>query len=203
MNNNGYTYETENRTTPLETYEWDDTWYEHADDVSKPRLFYVGDSISCGIRSKMNQQLAGEMYTDGFGTSKGIDNLYFKAMIKVIAEQQRGRAAVVFNNGLHGWHLTTDEYTKHYEDMLKFLVDEFEGTPVAVLTTTSVEDTDRDVLVRERNATATELANKYNLPVVDIYTLSKALEWTDGVHFTPESYEKLAAKILDDLKKVI
>ncbi len=203
MNNNGYTYETDNRTTPLETYEWDNTWYEHADDTEKPRVLYVGDSISCGVRSYLNMGAKGEMYFDGFGTSKAVDNAYFKAALSIFGKQQWGRAAVIFNSGLHGWHLTTDEYTRYYEDMLKFLIDEYKYTPIAVLTTTSVADAGRDVLVHERNAAVTALAKKYNLPVIDIYGLSKALEWSDGVHFTPESYEQLAAKILDDLKKII
>ena len=45
-----YTYEFENRKTPLETYEWDNVWFEHTENDTDDRVVYIGDSISCATR---------------------------------------------------------------------------------------------------------------------------------------------------------
>ena len=53
-----------------------------------------------------------------------------------------------------------------------------------------------------RNEVALEIAKKYDLPVIDLYTVSinnKDLLTEDGVHFTKAGYEKLAEKILETL----
>ena len=45
-----FTYEFENHQAKLEKYEWDNTWLEQTSDAVKPRVLYIGDSISGGIR---------------------------------------------------------------------------------------------------------------------------------------------------------
>ena len=65
----GLTYQWDERGARLETYEWDNVWWEHTEDRRAPRALIVGDSISCGYRGKVNELLAGEVRADGFGTS--------------------------------------------------------------------------------------------------------------------------------------
>ncbi len=199
-----FTYEENERNVPLETYEWDNVWWEHADDEVSPRVLYIGDSISCGIRSPLNSILGRELYIDGFGTSKAVDNPYFKAAISNFGKQSRRVKAVLFNSGLHGWHLTTDEYAEHYEGMIKFMLEEFSGTRLVLLSTTPTREEGRGEKVIERNTKMLELAEKYSLDVIDLYTLSQGLEQRgDGVHFLPESYKALAEKIAERLKVLI
>ena len=38
----------------LETYEWDNTWWEHASDASLPRVLIVGDSLTSDMRGGNN-----------------------------------------------------------------------------------------------------------------------------------------------------
>ena len=45
-----YTFQSERNSEKLETYEWDNVWWEQAPDNEKKRVLYIGDSISCGIR---------------------------------------------------------------------------------------------------------------------------------------------------------
>ena len=119
----GFTYETQNTKTQFETYEWDSTWLDHIDDENVTRVLYIGDSISCGIRTIATKLAKNEILFDGFGTSKSLDNPWFKDSIKLFAEQQGKRSAVLFNNGLHGWHLDDEtEYRAHFEDMIEFLI---------------------------------------------------------------------------------
>ena len=195
-----YTYEFENIKTPLETYEWDNTWFEHTENESDDRVLYIGDSISCATRKVATATSENKLLFDGFGTSKALDNAYFKDSVRIFARQQGKRRAVVFNNGLHGWHLDDEtEYAESYEDFVKFLLDEFKGTPIILLLTTHVASPDRDKRVVARNEAVMKIAEKYSLPTVDLYTLTSQddLISADGVHLTPDGYKMLASTVVD------
>jgi len=202
-----FTYEYEDRKIPLETYEWDNTWIDHAADLEHTRVLYIGDSISCGSRMVATALTEGKILFDGFGTSKAVDNPYFADSVKLFAAQQSRRDAVLFNNGLHGFHLDDDtEYKEHYENFVKFLVEEFKGTPIFIVLTTHIANEEREERVKVRNKVALEIADKYNLPVIDLYSVALEnahLLTGDGVHFTPEGYNKLAEKIVETLQEKV
>ena len=120
-----YTYEERDVKTPLETYEWDNVWFEHTEIDTPDRVMYIGDSISCVTRKAATAASENKLLFDGFGTSKALDNAYFKESVRIFAAQQGKRRAIVFNNGLHGWHLDdSTEYAEYYESFVKFLLDE-------------------------------------------------------------------------------
>ena len=68
------TYEENTRNVALETFEWDDIWYDHVPDNTKPRILMVGDSISRGYRFNVINNLNDTYHTDGWATSKAVDN---------------------------------------------------------------------------------------------------------------------------------
>lgn len=197
------TYEYDNRCELLETYEWDNVWWEHADVKDVPRVLYIGDSISCATRIAATALSQHSIYFDGFGTSKAADNPHFADSIRLFASQQGERKIILFNNGLHGWHLDdTTGYANAYERMIVFLQEEFKGTPLVLLLTTHVADSERDGRVVLRNKAVCELASRYGIPVIDLYTVSKQcaeLLSPDGVHFTEQGYRVLAQEILDKI----
>lgn len=201
-----FTYESETKSTPLETFEWDNAWIEHTENGTAGRVLYIGDSISCGTRRVATNHTGLKILFDGFGTSKAVDNPYFKDSLSLFGKQLPGLDVVVFNNGLHGWHLEDDTaYKAHYEDMIRFLLKEFAGTPVAVVLTTYVDNLDRADRVIRRNEVATAIAEKYNLPIIDLYTVAKDsadLLSPDKVHFTQPGYEKLAAKMVERVVEI-
>lgn len=59
-----------------------------------------------GSRHIATEALNGEILFDGFGTSKALDNPYFQQSLHLFAAQEGYRDLVLFNNGLHGWHLS-------------------------------------------------------------------------------------------------
>ena len=193
--------------TPIvyETYEWDNTWIEHADDSNRKRVLYIGDSISCGTRHIATNLTDCRILFDGFGTSKALDNPYFEDMLRLFAAQESRRDAVLFNNGLHGFHLDDKtEYRNDYDKMVQFLLSEFRNTPVFILRTTHVADEAQNKRVILRNLAATEVAKKYHLPTIDLYSVSAAMpdQLTDGVHFTQSGYQALAQTILNALSAI-
>ena len=195
-----YTYEAKDIKTPLETYEWDNVWFEHTENETADRVMYIGDSISCGTRKIATAESGNTILFDGFGTSKALDNAYFKESVRIFAAQQGKRRAIVFNNGLHGWHLDDNtEYAEGYESFVRFLLDEFRGTPVILLLSTHVADAERDKRVVARNEAVMKIASKYSLPAVDYYkiTLENDIVGADGVHLTPDGYKLLAKAVVD------
>jgi hypothetical protein len=169
-------------------------------------VLYIGDSISCNARIIATAVSKNELLFDGFGTSKALDNPFLFDSIRIFAKQQKNRNVVIFNNGLHGWHLDDEEqYPYYYEKTVKFLLEEFKE-PLAIVLTTSVADEEREQRVKVRNEIAKKTAEKYSLPIIDLYSVSvefASLRTEDGVHFTYAGYEKLAEKILEDLKTIM
>ena len=202
-----FTYEFENKKTSLERYEWDNVWWECADELDAERVLYIGDSISCGVRRTATELANNSLLFDGVGTSKAVDNPYFMNLISLFAKQQGSRRVICFNNGLHGWHLEDAiEYKQYYETLLSAILKEFEKTPVLLVLTTSVLNKEREDRVVTRNNVVKEIAKKYNLPIVDYYSITKGREdlfTEDGVHLSQEGYTLLADCLVRSIKEVL
>ena len=94
-----FTYENNNRTNKYEKYEWDQVWIEDTDNTTSTRVLYIGDSISCNVRCLATKQSKEEFLFDGFGTSKSLDNKYFKDSLTLFSVQLPKTDIVIFNNG--------------------------------------------------------------------------------------------------------
>lgn len=197
-----FTYEKNNTELTLETYEWDNPWWEHTENTESPRVLYIGDSISNGTRRLLNELADGKILFDGFATSKALDNPYYKQSLELFMSQQKGKECILFNNGLHGWHLNDSEYESYYREMISFL--KKENVPVYVLTTTNLPiDTERNNRVLARNAIAVKIAEELDCHTVDLYKASlecNDLYCGDGVHFKEDGYKILANCILNTAK---
>jgi len=196
-----FTYETNDTSKKLETMEWDNVWWEQTANTTSKRILYIGDSISCGIRRCITALSDSKVLCDGFGTSKALDNPYYKSSLELFMKQQNKCDAILFNNGLHGWHLSDEEYEKYYDEMLLFLK-ETKKPIYVVLTTDDINHHKNNETVRSRNNIAKALAQKYNLPVIDLHTVAinnPECHVPDGVHFNAEGYNLLAKCILESI----
>ncbi len=202
-----FTYQNDNRTTPLETYEWDNLWIQRTDDETSPRVLYIGDSISCALRVFGNGVTKEEILLDSFGTSKALDNAYFWDALRLFAMQEKRRDMVLFNNGLHGWHLDDEnDYPVYYEKMLNNILDEFKDSKIVLALTTAVTNQERHERVKVRNEFAKKLAEKYGLDIIDLYTVSAEsmeLLGEDGVHFNADGYSKLSEYLVGEIKRIL
>ena len=188
-----------------EQIEWDNTWMEQSSNRTARRILYVGDSITVGTRGAANALGRGEIVFDNFGTSKALDNPYFFDSLRLFAAQQPSRAAVFFNNGLHGWHLTEEEYEQLYAEMLDQLISAFGDVPVLpMLTTFATNEAFPNHRVQARNAIVTRLARERGLQVIDLYSVAEANRehLSDGVHFGPEGYNALARELIRMVNEV-
>jgi len=60
------TYEYGDNKQTLETYEWDNTWIEQANNADTDRVLYIGDSISCATRRVATAKSGNKILFDGF-----------------------------------------------------------------------------------------------------------------------------------------
>jgi len=207
-----FTYEQETKQTPLETYEWDNIWWDHPEREEK-RVLLIGDSISCGYCRRVNHCLEEKIFADGFGTSKGIDNPKFMDGLRYMKSQQKRCDLIHINNGLHGWHLSDEEYEKEYRKVLKEIMELYQGVPIVIALTTPVREkedltilAERNQIVQKRNEIAKQLAEELGLQVNDLYApLQNRSELfsPDGVHLTGEGYEILAAQIANLIRTAL
>ena len=77
-----FTYGTNDTSRNLERFEWDNVWWEQTANETSKRILYIGDSISCGTRRLITSLSKAEILCDGFGTSKALDNPYFKSSLE-------------------------------------------------------------------------------------------------------------------------
>ena len=200
-----FTYVRHDTTAKLECYEWDNVWFEHTDRTDNTRVLYVGDSISCGIRRVATAVAKEEILFDGFGTSKAIDHPLLVESFKLYAKQCARLDAIIFNNGLHGWHLKEDEYGRYYDKVIGEIIEEYPTVPVYIVLSTCLKDPVRDERTAERNNEAIKVAEKYGLKVIDIHSVAVENRHllSDGVHFVADGYKALAEKIVSVLKEDI
>lgn len=208
-----FTYEREKKEK-LETYEWDNLWWEHADDRSgKDRILLIGDSISCGYRGMVNECLKGEVYADGLGTSKGLDNEAFFALIDYVIGQQKNCKLIQFNNGLHGWHLSIQEYKECYLEFIHYFKEMYGDKKLVLALSTPVRDGGnlsrldaRNAEVIQRNQAVREIAESEGLAVNDLYAPvigHPEFYSPDGVHLTEEGYRVLAKQCASVICKML
>ncbi len=199
------TYEFDNKIEKKETYEWSDFWCEYANDAETFRVLYIGDSISRSMRYILNRVADGKIRIDNFATSKGIDNPFLKEEINIFKSQQERYDLVLFNNGLHGFHLNTEEYGRHYGEMIQYLNDIFEDVPIEAVLTTFTSRDNMQKAVEERNAAACRVAKEHGVKVIDLYKPSyenRGLLADDGVHWKNDGCEMFAAILLEEINVV-
>ncbi len=206
-----FTYEVE-RERMLETYEWDNIWWEHAEDEEKNRILLVGDSISCGYRGFINKILDKKAFADGIGTSKSLANDSLIALIDYVFVQKKNYKIIQFNNGLHGWHLSADEYEYYYDKTIKHIKEKYPEVKVVIALTTPLRNKEKideydkqNAMVKERNNAAIRVAKKHGLAVNDLYSVIEDFPQyykNDGVHLNDEGYEKLAQKCVEVFKNI-
>ena len=199
------TYQEKSLSERLEKFEWDRMWIEDTTDKEAKRVLYIGDSISNGTFSQATVAAERKILFNNFASSKALDNPFYYPTVKSFIEQCQRRDAIIFNNGLHGWHLAESEYGELYLDFVKKLREDYPDVPLYIVLTTATEGREYSPRVIPRNDEALKAAEALGLKVIDLYSASienAALHTKDGVHFTPEGYAALGKFIVDNLGEI-
>jgi len=199
-----------------EDIEWSDFWWAHESDTSKPRVLFIGNSISRGYYPAVSARLSGKANCDRYSTSRSIeDPALFKET--AIAMSKYNHAVIHFNNGLHGWHLTNDQYQKGLEKYVRFLKSKKSKNCVLIYSLTTPYpskepgqklDVMKNKIVTDRNRIASKIMAENGIQVIDLYglvepELEKYSSSKGDVHYNNKGYEILAEQISDEILKLI
>lgn len=193
-----------------EHYEWLQTWSDEAERTDLPRVLLVGDSIAFGYQSIVREALRGVCLVDHFCTSYAADTAFYHAALRMFVTDAR-YAAVHFNHGLHGKHMTCEVYKENVDRLLEQISGC--GAKVIAALTTQVLGSDGkpdagwEEKVAERNAAIEEIAVRRGYAVNDLYAASVSMpsekRSPDGVHFEGEGYRVFADKVAAVIRQVL
>ena len=196
-----------------ENIEWLDVWVPGADAHDLPRVLLVGDSITRGYGPEVERKLQGKAHVARLATSKSVGDPALPAEVSLLLGQYHFDV-IHFNNGMHGWGYTEDDYARHFSELVETLKKGAKGARLIWATTTPVREPSkpeqlapRTERVRARNKIAAEVAARENIPVDDLFALVEdhpEYYSRDGVHFNPQGVSaeaaQVAQKVLDALK---
>lgn len=196
-----------------EQYEWSQIWWNNANDLSLPRVLLIGDSIACGYSGTVIELLQGCVNIDRLGNSKNIvDPAQAKETAYLLGEYTY--AAIHFNNGLHGEHLSDDDYAaglRRYVDLLHELGHGAQliwasSTPVTCRDDPRTLNTAVNDCVLRRNAFAAQLMTELGIPIDDLYQVvigQPDLRVADGYHYNEQGNRVLGQAVAGKLRDVL
>lgn len=189
-----------------ERIEWADIWVTDADKEDLPRVLLIGDSITRGYFDGVEKQLAGKAYCARLTTSKCVADPSFLDEVQLLLKQYRF-AVVHFNNGLHGFGYTEDQYRSGLAGFLELVEKHAREARLIWAATTPVREpgnlgqvaatTER---VKARNRIAAELVRDRRIVTNDLYGLvDQHQEYfsSDGVHFNEQGRELQAKQVAE------
>ena len=196
----------------LESTEWLEYRAFHAELNDLPRVLLIGDSISGGYLNGVAQGLEGQAYVTRLGSSKPVSLPAYFDEVR-LALSQHSYAIIHFNNGLHGWDYTEEEYAQGLAKLVDYLK---ANAPQAKLiwassTQMRTEAPDfagfepRNERVKVRNQMAAQQMAQAGIPINDLYALMEPNHalLCDGVHYQAEGNELLVAQVLAFIRQAL
>jgi lysophospholipase L1-like esterase len=189
-----------------ERIEWADIWVTNADKDDLPRVLLVGDSITRGYFDAVEKRLAGKAYGARLATSKCVADPTFLDEVQLLLKQYRF-AVIHFNNGLHGFGYTEEQYRLGLVELMATFQKHAPNAKLLWASSTPIrkrenlqEISDGTERVQARNEIAAELMKERSVPVDDLYGLvEQHPDWFsgDGVHFNEKGREVEAQQVAE------
>ncbi len=196
-----------------EYIEWTNTWIENSTEIDADRILLIGDSVLRQIRGKLGS-IVGKN-ADFVGTSRALsDPSFYNIFDAFFLNNIYKYSKVLINIGTnHGHYLKTNtsleykkEYSENFENFIKYIMQKFPnivillGTPWTKKDNTKVFDNDFNEELLSKNKIQTEIANKYGLKTVDLYSHimqnKEYYKYTDHVHFVSLKIKNLLEKYI-------
>lgn len=194
-----------------EDVEWLDIWIPSTLKDDKPRILLMGNSITRSYYKEVGAQLKDVAYVAQFATSKSLGDPALLQEIELVLKNT-SFDVIHFNNGLHGWGYTEDEYRAGFSEMLDVIKEIAPEAKLIWASSTPVHcDESRPEFpkmerIKARNMLALECIEGQNIAVNDLFTLANAhpeyYEGGDGIHLVPIGVKALGthvAKVLKDI----
>jgi GDSL-like lipase/acylhydrolase family protein len=195
-----------------ERIEWADIWVTNADKDDLPRVLLIGDSITRGYFGAAEKQLAGSANCARLTTSKCVSDPFFSDEVRLLLKQYQF-AVIHFNNGLHGWGYSEEQYRDGLLRLMATFQEHARGAKLIWATTTPMrtqgnlqqiaKQTER---AQARNLIAAEIMKELGIPTDDLYQLvEQHHDWHsgDGVHFNSKGKEAQGKQVSASVRKYL
>lgn len=195
----------------LEKIEWTDIRYGDTDLPSE--ILLLGDSITYGYFHVVNNILGQQYCVCRHATSKAVDNIYLIKEVEMIVNQCKKLELVHINNGIHGAHMTDEEYAKYFDFYIYQLRELMPDTKFVLALSTPITEACPEFVYAKfneriiaRNEIVKEVGKKYNIPVEDLYSAVDGIAEIrsgDGYHYNGEGCEKLGTIVANTIKSML
>lgn len=193
-----------------ESIEWLDIWAPQTNNTSLPRVLLIGNSIARLYRGEVEKQLEGKANVVRLSTSKSIGDPALLEEISLIMHQYKFDV-VHFNNGMHGFDYTEDEYAAAFPKFFETIKNNAPQAKLIWATTTprrtgeGMKDFDKiteRINVRNRIA-ADYFKDKPEVKTDDLYSVISRnpiyYEGGDGTHPNALGVKALANRVADEI----
>lgn len=195
-----------------ERIEWADIWVTDADKDDLPRVLLIGDSITRGYFGEVEKHLSGKAYCARLATSKCVSDPFFPDEVQLLLKQYRF-TVIHFNNGLHGWGYTEDQYRDGLQRLMECFKAHAGEAKLIWATTTPTRNRDnlqqideRTERVKVRNQIAAEIMKERGVPTNDLFGLVEhhpEFFSGDGVHYNGKGKETQGAAVAESVLKCL
>jgi hypothetical protein len=203
-------------TVKREDIEWTNLWIPHlSKSADLPRVLLVGDSICNAYYDGVAKELEGKAYAAKLATSASLGDPALLDQLRFLLSNYKFDA-IHFNNGLHGFDYTEEQYRNDIPKLLALFKELAPNAKVVWATSTPMREPAPNLQtikpetqrVIARNRIVVDVAKKEGIPVNDLYALvvDHPEYWNDdGTHFKPEGQavqaKQVAKRILETLAK--
>ena len=191
-----------------ETTEWFQCSISNATCTGKPRILLTGDSITVRYYPVVSKLLQGAAHCAYFSTSAAIADPVYLKQIAPLFEGYEYRV-IHFNNGLHGFDCTEDEYRAGYEKTLEFIRKKAPAAKLILALSTPLQAGSRDARlnprVDARNRIVRELAGTFSLEINNLYSLTKNRPelHSDPYHHNEQGVSLQAKQVADKIRSLL
>lgn len=196
-----------------ENIEWCDIWIAHANESKLPRVLLIGDSITRAYYGEVEKRLAGKAYVARLASSAFIsDPMLLKQITMVLGSMKFD--VIHFNNGMHGWQHSEEEYRKAFPAYLAIIQQHATQAKLIWAATTPLkvsppmkpgEMIASDERIAARNEIALEMVRPAKIPVDDLFTPMKGHPeyHSDNVHFKANGIAVQADQVASEIEKLL
>jgi hypothetical protein len=197
-----------------EAIEWCDLWISHANETNLPRVLLIGDSITRAYYPEVEKNLAGRAYVGRLSTSAFIsDPILLREIAMVLDEYPCD--IVHFNNGMHGWTHSEQEYARAFPRFLAVIKSHAPHAKLIWANTTTLkvspvlpagdQTVASDERVAARNAIALGIIQHARIDLDDLNLLTRGHPeyHSDNVHFNSDGITLQARQVADHIEKLL
>lgn len=196
-----------------EYIEWSDIWLPGANQTDKPHVLLLGNSITRGYYSTVENLLEGRAYVGRMSGSKSVGDSALLDEVESILKHNHFDV-IHFNNGLHGFDYTEEEFEKAFPEYVALIRKYAPDAKLIWATITPVRQGDgmKELApiterMKARNTIALEYVKSQGIEVNDLWELviehPEYYAGGDGTHPVDSGFEILGQQVAKVVEKAL